>query len=109
MKTLFLDDERNPSDVTWVAIGNHQWTIVRNYQEFVAYMAAHGVPDVISFDNDLGEAKEGIDCAHFMVSAIMDGEPLPPGFSYTVHSKNNVAAERIKGLLDPFLKFWNNR
>lgn len=108
MKALFLDDERDPKDVTWISIGKYPWEIVRTYSDFCVYLAAQGIPDRISFDNDLGESKEGIDCAHFLVTAIMDGEHLPRDFSYTVHSKNNVAAERIRGLLDPFLEFWRN-
>lgn len=32
---LFLDDERNVGDVTWVTLPSVHWTIVRNYKQFV--------------------------------------------------------------------------
>ena len=116
---LFLDDERNPSDVTWLTspegIPTYQdstaWTIVRNQTEFQDYIEANGVPSHISFDNDLGTGQgEGIFCAQWLVDQILDGNLLwRPGFSYAVHSKNNIAAARIRGLLDPFILFMNAR
>jgi hypothetical protein len=47
MTKLFLDDVRMPPDQTW--------DIVRNYDAFVAYITAHGVPDIIAFDHDLSQ------------------------------------------------------
>jgi hypothetical protein len=55
---LFLDDERNLSDVTWVVLPskiNHNWTVVRNYDEFVKTVIAFGVPEFVTFDHDLAE------------------------------------------------------
>lgn len=43
-KKLFLDDVRPvPSG----------WELVKSYGEFVDWVAANGVPDVVSFDHDL--------------------------------------------------------
>lgn len=52
---LFLDDERLPSDVTWVDIPRTQYIVARNYLEFVDYVIKNGVPLFISFDHDLAD------------------------------------------------------
>lgn len=52
---LFLDDERNPRDVTWVAMRKVPWEIVRNYDQFVARIMQYGVPYLVSFDHDLAD------------------------------------------------------
>ena len=51
---LFLDDERFPQDVTWVKLPQHNWTIVRNYNDFVRTIESKGIPKEIAFDHDLG-------------------------------------------------------
>lgn len=113
MRKLFLDDSRNPPDFTW--------DVVKSYDQFVAYIQLHGVPDVISFDHDLGKEhyehyaafigvedeatdiripyesfveKTGYDCAKWLV----ENYRLPP--SYRIHSMNPVGAQNIKFVLD---------
>jgi hypothetical protein len=109
MINIFLDDERFPEDVTWIELPSVEWTIVRTQEEFQQLIIATGLQNVnhISYDNDLGEGmREGIFCAQWLVDEILDGRlDWNPAFRYTVHSKNNIAAERIRGLLDPFIKF----
>lgn len=75
---LFLDDIRLPIDClafikrskidTQIYL-NDTWEIVRSYDEFVAWIERHGLPDFISFDHDLGlsqdlnlEEKNGLTC-----------------------------------------------
>ena len=48
MTKLYLDDERTPHH-------SHGFHVVRNFAEFVDYIVCNGIPDVISFDHDLGE------------------------------------------------------
>lgn len=56
MYNLFLDDERNPSDVTWKNIPRDRpYDIVRNYQQFVDHVTLYGVPDFVTFDHDLAD------------------------------------------------------
>ncbi len=129
MKYLFLDDIREPKDVTWILIGGvgcwaADWTVVRSYNEAVAWVEANGFPDVISFDHDLGyeewntdgttgivvvtsaiEEKSGFDFAHWLVNQDMDHGTMPAGFTYTIHSKNPEGERNIRGLLDGYLKF----
>ncbi len=52
-KGLFLDDERVPSDVTWVDyLDKIEWTVVRTYAEFLEHMKM-GVYSYYSFDHDI--------------------------------------------------------
>ena len=111
MRKLFLDDSRNAPDFTW--------DVVRSYAQFVAWIEIHGVPDIISFDHDLGQEhydvfqntphastdeaqehynkfteKTGYDCAKWLVQ----NHKLPK--QYLVHSKNPVGAANIRFVLD---------
>lgn len=65
---LYLDDFRNPIDtlnlIDSIKIDNNyskeyqnddDWTIVRNFDEFVKTIQAKGIPNVISFDHDLAD------------------------------------------------------
>lgn len=86
MRKLFLDDCRKAPDYTW--------DVVRNYDQFVAYIQLHGVPDIISFDHDLGQEesveKTGYDCAKWLVE-----RGLLPSKGYYVHSMNPVGKDNI--------------
>lgn len=105
MKLLFLDDERIPDDVTWITLHAGCYDIVRSQKEFEKYLIEHDIPNVISFDNDLGIGMgEGYECAKWMCERVMDGVlTFPDDFKYTVHSKNNIAAKSITLYLDQFL------
>lgn len=52
---LFLDDERQPLNVTWVVLPRVPWTVVRNYDQFVKCIEEKGVPSFVTFDHDLAE------------------------------------------------------
>jgi hypothetical protein len=55
---MFLDDERNLGDVTWVVLPSkidHNWVTVRNYDEFVKTVISFGVPQFVAFDHDLAD------------------------------------------------------
>lgn len=56
MKKLFLDDVRTVSMV-YPNASDDEFDVVRSYQEFVEYIMDNGLPDYISFDNDLGDRK----------------------------------------------------
>jgi hypothetical protein len=107
---LFLDDTRQPPDSSW--------EVVRSYEEFVAYVELHGVPDLISFDHDLADQhymiyrdtpsspekfdehygrffeKTGYDCAKWLA----ERGTLPA--EYLVHSLNPVGAQNIRFVMD---------
>ena len=103
---LFLDDERSPRDVSWIQLPNDRpYVIVRNIREFQSHILSNGIDMAhISFDNDLGyNEPEGRDCVKWLVEQMLDGI-LVGRFTYTVHSKNVVAAAWIQQYLDRFFE-----
>ena len=132
MKTLlWLDDIRNPHIGDWLmayapqfAYGEGEVVWVKNFDDFVSHIKFKGIPDMISFDHDLGEdvarekvrmgtskrqarkqkkeTKSGFDCAKWLVDYCIDNEiPIP---HFGVHSANPVGAENIRGLLNNAMK-----
>lgn len=107
---LFLDDIRNPIDaLTFIngrdinpAIYKLEWIIVRDYVQFVVWIIKNGLPELISFDHDLGEADErtGMDCAKWLVNYCLDNNLSLP--KWAVHSANPAGYDNIKGLLLSF-------
>lgn len=97
---LFLDDERFPVDNTW--------TIVRNFSDARWYIENRGIPDVISFDHDLGSSKiTGMDFAKWFCNYVIDNEIPYNGMEYIVHSMNPVGAANIDSYMANFLKdYW---
>nr|WP_321411250.1 cyclic-phosphate processing receiver domain-containing protein [uncultured Carboxylicivirga sp.] len=106
MKKLFLDDIRT-IDMVYDKSMESEYDIVRTYEDFVDYILKNGLPDFISFDNDLGLGE--------------DGEVAPDGYAaakwlvyesgldlinlkFNVHSANPVAAKQIEGLLTNYIR-----
>jgi len=104
-KKLFLDDLRTIEMVYDKSMEN-EFDIVRTYNAFVAYIKEKGLPDFISFDNDLGlgedgeVAEDGYAAAKWLV--YKSGLDLR-NLEFKVHSANPVAAEQIKGLLNNYI------
>lgn len=113
MRKLYLDDSRQRPDFTW--------DCVRSYDAFVTYIETYGVPDLISFDHDLGvehyefytesilndvtdipyntfKEKTGYDCAKWLI----DRGTLPK--EYRVHSMNPVGVANIKFIMEAAYK-----
>lgn len=112
---LFIDDERDPNDVTWAENLTEQymynvydWIIARNWYEVEDIILTYGMPNLISFDHDLGEnEKTGYEISQRICEMIMDGkEELPKDFSFLVHSKNPVGAENIRSYMNNFIENW---
>jgi hypothetical protein len=128
---LWLDDRRNPflNEDEKVPRDIHEWNInwVLDYNQFVKWIDMYGLPDAISFDNDLHEDhytpeyfwddyeaskkfqewksksykyKTGEGCAQWLVEYCNNnGEPLPEIF---IHSANPVGADKIKQVVEDF-------
>lgn len=106
---LFLDDERNPEDVTWVNLPNVDWVIVRTQDEFEDYIMENGMFKFCSFDNDLGvDNGEGRYCVKWLVDQMICGKLDMQEFEYTVHSKNPIAKDWINSYLKSFFGHINN-
>ena len=109
---LFIDDERDPIDVKWGTIGERQlyredeWLIARNWAEVLELIVSLGMPNMISFDHDLGDNQPtGYDIAKRIADLIMNAEyELDPEFLVLVHSKNPVGAENIRQYMKKFLE-----
>src|SRR5208282_4604549 len=115
MRKLFLDDIRKAPDFTW--------DTVRSYDQFVAYVKLHGVPDIISFDHDLAfehcplseenptmeipydkyKEKTGYDCAKWLIEQGL----LPK--KYFVHSMNLVGRANIQFVLSAAYRHTNQK
>lgn len=97
MKTiLWLDDLRNPFDERNLSNFNKskyniEW--VRSYEEFIDYIYHNGIPDIISFDHDLGEEKSGADCANYLCEYCIETNTKIP--DWYVHSANPAGVENI--------------
>jgi hypothetical protein len=114
---LYLDDVRTPKD--------EDWTVVRNYDEFVSTIMYIGLENIelISLDHDLGdtamneyfnnvspnytldynniEEKTGLDCAKWLVAESMNKKiPLPQIY---VHSANPIGSANIMGYINNYL------
>jgi hypothetical protein len=117
---LFIDDERNPSDVFWADSSTlsryheEDWVIVRSYHDAILEVLNRGFPSFISFDHDLGEnSKSGFDVAKVLVdNDIISGDTesrkaykFPENFAFFVHSQNPIGKKNIEELLNSYLRF----
>lgn len=116
---LFLDDERRPKDVTWVDLPLVNWTIAKNYDDFVRIVSSLGLPTRVTFDHDLAEEhyeeyhwahndmnmkkgifqydrmkeKTGFHCVQWLVNYCAErGVPFP---EYYVHTMNDIGRVNI--------------
>jgi len=106
MRRLFLDDVREV-EMVYNSDIKHEFDVVRTYADFVSYIQTNGLPDFISFDNDLGldangeVAPDGYAAAQWLVyRSELDLRNL----QFRVHSANPVAAEQIRGLLTNYIR-----
>ena len=122
MYNLFLDDDpgRIPHKLSWIQLPLVEWVIVRNYNDFVATILRDGVPEIISFDHDLGETayqefhrmnnsdktinyenideKTGFHAAQWLANYCVDKKiPIP---QYYTHTMNPVGAINIRSILE---------
>ena len=133
-KLLWLDDIRNPFITDWLmqyapqfAYGEGETIWVKSYSEFIDWINTNGLPDMISFDHDLGEdvaketvsngmskrqariqkreTKSGFDCAKWLVEYCMDKDLDLPEIG--IQSANPVGADNIRGLLLNYKKHRN--
>jgi hypothetical protein len=107
---LFIDDERDPVNVTWgstqdqILYRDGKWIIARNWFDVLEIVVSLGFPNMISFDHDLGDGEiTGYEICQKLCNMIMDGVQMPENFEFRVHSKNPVGSENIRRYMDNFL------
>lgn len=105
---LFLDDERNPSDVTWIQypfdLGG--FIVCRSSADAISEIHKQGsIPETISFDHDLGGDDTGMIFLNQIVELLISGQyQFPEKFGYVVHSKNPVGGGNIMFLMNNVIK-----
>ena len=104
---LFLDDIRTV-EMVYPKMNNDDFIVVRNFEDFKSVILERGMPECISFDNDLGLdinnniAPDGYAAAKWLVyESGLDLTYL----KFKVHSANPVAAIQIRSLLENYIKF----
>jgi len=83
-----------------------EFDVVRTYRAFVEYINKNGLPDFISFDNDLGLERDGSLAPDGYAAAkwlVYESGLDLINLEFKVHSANPVAAEQIKGLLNNYI------
>ena len=103
---LFLDDIRDVKMV-YKNLTAEDFFKVRNFKDFKQVIIEKGLPELISFDNDLGLDEnqnifeDGYAAAKWLVyKSRLDLQNL----KFNVHSANPVAAQQIQGLLDNYIR-----
>ena len=110
---IFLDDERNPEDVTWINYNNDiEWIIVRNMVDFIFEINDLTEDYCISLDHDIQDytydniENTGYDCIKYLVNYCMDNnQSLPFGY---FHTQNPIGKENMQKYYLNALKFMEN-
>lgn len=111
MKKLFLDDVRTVEMIYDQATAVN-FDVVRSYKEFVEYIQTNGLPEYISFDNDLGLDKNGQLAPDGYAAAkwlVYDSGLDLRELKFYVHSANPVASIQIESLLNNYINHLNNQ
>ena len=103
---LFIDNHRFPSEIDWMEDDSRvyiveDWDIVRDYDEFVNYIDATGVPSVVSFGYKLSKNKTGYNCAEYLIEYCIRYDVMPP--VQLCHSKHKSGKKKINVLWDKFI------
>lgn len=126
---LFLDDFRHPYDAflitQHVSYSREKWVIVRNYNQFIKHIKKNGLPEIVSFDHDLGDEHydichntdltlneyyltndremTGYDCAKWLINYCIENKKELPE-TILIHSANPAGKQNIKSLFDSYIK-----
>ncbi len=118
--SIFLDDIRVPSDVTWVSLDSviEPLKIARSFNDFKRIIEEHGIPSFVAYDHDLSREhyghglnddeidysryneKTGYDCCKFLVQKCIEKSFSHP--EYVVHSMNPVGAANITSYIESY-------
>lgn len=91
---LFVDDIRNPPDMTWC--------VVRTFEGAITYLK-HNVVEVISLDHDLGKRKSGYDIAKWIEEQVFLHQIQAP--EILCHSQNPVGKKNILAVGEAIERF----
>lgn len=94
---LFLDDERNPPDETWV--------LARTVTEAQELVISRGLPREMSLDHDLGGESTSMSFVRWLTCEYFDLGPP----KWYIHSANPVGRENLAALLRSWEKSLGSR
>lgn len=105
-RVLFLDDERNPEDVTWVSYPKHSdFTVVRTYKRALEAFVYQRW-DMVSLDHDLqdyggpgGREYTGYDVLKAMLQVVAYSPALRAAPAYPLfvfHTQNGVGKRNME-------------
>lgn len=108
---IFLDDERNFEDVTWIQYPHFKNIIVvRNSLEFKMLVKSfNSFKDVsFSFDHDIQDYYEseeitGYDCVKWLLDYMYDTKTIYPDLQMWSHSMNPIGKENIEMYIKNYL------
>jgi hypothetical protein len=115
MKSLiFLDDERNLDDVTWIEYPDYKEVFVfRRMCDFM--FAVMHIEDLenydFSFDHDIQDFSSGdientgYDCVKWLCDFAMDNKVDLSLNKFYYHTQNPVGNKNMKSYIDNYLKF----
>lgn len=100
MYTLFLDDLRHPTS------NLENVKVARNVSQAIKLVEENGVPEVISFDHDLGSGEPtAVRFMWWLLDQHMDEKiDLNKVKRVFIHSANPVGAKNLKGIWDGFCR-----
>lgn len=113
---LWIDDIRDPNLAKWQSFiksafrGKHISDIVwvKSYKEFKEWVDKNGLPNLVSFDHDLGDVenpdneKTGYDCCKYLIDFCMDNDCDFP--QYAIQSDNGPGSDNIDKYIKNFQK-----
>ena len=110
---IFLDDKRQPEDVSWITYPkNIEWVVVRNSEEFQEIVSEQRDLSKVSFsfDHDIqdydwyGREVTGLDCLKFLVEVCMEERVRSFPHVY-LHTQNIVGKKDMEGYITSYLDF----
>lgn len=119
MKTIvFLDDERNPEDVTWMPAFRRSdeinWIVVRNYAQFTALVKSLSKEQLEqyqwSFDHDLQDFVNdreytGKHCLQYLLDVCTYAHEWIAYPTVYWHTQNPVGRESMSGLYNAYVSY----
>lgn len=97
MSKLFLDDLRQPPDMTW--------SLVRTTDEAIRWVQTNGCPECISFDFYLANGLDSTPFVRWLIEQdqAQQGNFFPPNFTFELHSNSPAGRAKIRYLLETYL------
>lgn len=113
---LFLDDEREPKDCTWIDYRKYielgyEFVIVRTFGQFEFFINNNPIPSVISFDHDIqdfvdNEEKTGYDCMKFFCDFYEKSKETLDFYPEMIyHTQNPIGKKNMQAYSENYKKF----